>query len=391
MLESRIHSISQSFELEMIKNDSHFYRDILHQVISGGSGSILSLGLLPHFSLFVVETYAYFSSELPDYARILRRQHEDILRASRTRIKLFDDDRRDIVEFLSFLRWISELHRQWFIYTHAGPHAWLKRMIQRDLGLFAYGDHLIGTTHVAFFNLGYGYENVVASKDEVEGGISPLAKAIGVEIGEYVRLLCSGFGLNTGDLQDRSHAIDDEFLCFVDVKSDRYCNSTFNGPTSPELNSCLILFLSTINFLRLVLSRLVVGVPDTFFKTKFVMLYHLASSLSKLQAYGYSADVLAGRSKVFLSEILSDKDLKRVKSSTSFRNILVHYRILRVPEDRLTHTAKLFGLVEHFFDGMSFDELDSLLDCQLGRMSAILEEWLPQTSLPTWRMQPFTQ
>jgi hypothetical protein len=231
----------------------------------------------------------------------------------------------------------------------------------------------------------------VASRKEVEGGISPLAKAIGVEIGEYVRLVCSGFGQDSGALQDRSHAIDDELLRFVDVKSDRYCNSTFNGPTLPELNSCLLLFLSTTNFLRLILSRLVVGDPDTLFKAKFVTLYHLASSLSKLQAYGYSADILADRSKVFLREILSDKELKRVKASTSFRNILVHYRIRQVSEDKLTHAAKLFGLVEHFFDGMSFDELDSLLDSQLGRMSAILEEWLPQTSLPTWRMQPFTE
>ena len=62
-----------------------------------------------------------------------------------------------------------------------------------------------------------------------------------------------------------------------------------------------------------------------------------------------------------------------------------------VPEDRLPHAAKLFGVVEHICDWISFHDLDSLLDRQIERICAIPEEWLPQMLPFTWRMQPFTE
>jgi hypothetical protein len=38
--------------------------------------------------------------------------------------------------------------------------------------------------------------------------------------------------------------------------------------------------------------------------------------------------------------------------------------------------TRLFGLVEHFFDGHTMDELDGLLDHQMVRVSGKLEDWL---------------
>ena len=378
MFQFSIHSKSQEIELNMIKNDIYFYHDLALQVMSGNSAGILMLGLIPYLSLFVVETYAYIYSKMPNDALRIRRQHEDVLRASRTRIKLFDDKQRDIVEFINFMSWISDFHSDWFIKSHRGPFAWLKRLFQPDLGLFIYEDHLICTTHVAFFNLGYEEQNLPAPEQGIEAVISKLSHSIGFEIGEYIGHLFRGFGLDPrseGSTLCR-YGIIDEFVQFKDAKSHKYYRSIFNGPSSMHINSCLVLFLVTINFLKYILSNFVVGIPDTFFKLKFITLYHLTSSLNKLQDYYYSKGLFTKRSREFLKEILADRDLRRIKSRSNFRNILVHYSIRGIPEERLTPHTRLFGLVEHFFDGDSFEDLNSLLDHQITRICRILEDWL---------------
>jgi hypothetical protein len=43
-------------------------------------------------------------------------------------------------------------------------------------------------------------------------------------------------------------------------------------------------------------------------------------------------------------------------------------------KNRFIYLTKV-GLVNHFFDGQSFEDINLLLDSQLGRLSEILTQW----------------
>lgn len=310
---------------------------------------------------------------MPNQAQVIKRQHEEILRAARNRIKLFE-----VYDISDLITWFSDFHANWFVESHKGWLSWLKKLLQKDIGMFMYDEHLIGTTQIAHFNLGAENMHLSAPGPDTDKEFSTLGQSIGFDIGEYIRLLSKILGLNLSNEGSGlcRYGSNDELLGLEDKKSTQYYKSIFNGPASMEINFCLALFLATINFLNHIFSRLVVETPDTFFKIKFITVYHLVSSLNNLQNYYYPTGLLTEQSKEFLKEILIDKNLKHIKSQQGFRNILVHYKLEDYPENRLVLGAKLYGLVEYYFDGYTFEALDSLLDHQIERISKILEDWL---------------
>ena len=67
----------------MIRLDTNFYSQLTTELIKNSAQSgILSFGLVPYLSLFVIETYNLFSLKSPEFANAMKRQHENILRAS---------------------------------------------------------------------------------------------------------------------------------------------------------------------------------------------------------------------------------------------------------------------------------------------------------------------
>jgi len=178
------------------------------------------------------------------------------------------------------------------------------------------------------------------------------------------------------DLMDIDYNLQDEKLGYIDVKSRRFLRSIFNGRESEVINLSLMLFLTQVNFLKYILSNIVVGRSYTLFKLKYIALYHLASSLQKLQNYCCGKQILNHKSLEHLHAIIDDRDLKEIGSKSTFRNILVHYGIEHVTDDLLNYDAKLYGLVEHFFDGRTYDEVADIVDKQVERISLILEDSL---------------
>lgn len=115
---------------------------------------------------------------------------------------------------------------------------------------------------------------------------------------------------------------------------------------------------------------------------KFITLYHLASSLERLQNYCYPQNLLTEASKKYLKNILKNKDLKNIISKTDLRNILVHYNLAKIPNSLLSPSFNLTKLVEYSFRGESFEEIDKKVDDQITRISDILEQWL------NWSVKP---
>jgi len=145
------------------------------------------------------------------------------------------------------------------------------------------------------------------------------------------------------------------------------------------INYTLLLFLSMTNFIDHLFIRVKISHHAySLFKIKFIMLYHLASSLERLQNYGYPKNILSDDSKVFLKTILKNEDLKMIKSKTTLRNIFVHYKIeTKILLDfDFSSDFNFKSLVEYFFNGYKFEEIDNKVNSQIKRISLILEEWL---------------
>lgn len=359
----------------MIKDDTCFYFDLYEQLKAQRLAPVVILGLLPYLSLYVIETYRYFSDHIPSAADALRRNHEAIIRASRKRIKLLDDRRRTIDDFIEYHRAIVQVHRDWFMKGHTGFLGWLKRVLQPDLGIFTYTDKVIGTTHVAQLNLGQDPREEASPPALFSAEASSLAKSVGYDIGDFISTMLRVFPSSRRSSSQAAFLLDRHELQFQDVKSERFYRKTFKGVSNPSINATLVSLLTTANFAEEILGKLVSDCPTTYWKLKFVTLFHLTSSANTLQNYCYSKGLHSQTSKEFFVRILSDDVIREIKTKGQLRNLLVHYQIKEVPESALDEDKPLYGIPAYFLDGMTFKAADELISRQLGRLAGILNQW----------------
>ena len=365
-------------EFDSIRVDADFFLNLMLQLNSYKSSGILVFGLVPFLSLFVVETYNYLQNTLPAYATALSKPYERIIRSSRMRTKFFDDSANRVDGMFELLSWVTQFHHEWHIGRHKGFLGPIKKALQDDLGIFVYDSHIIGSTHTGLINLGFEKGYLPTTDKEISATIGSLSQSIGVEIGSYIARLSQWpeFAFDRSNTSCFAYMIDDEKLGYKDERSIRYFSSIFNGSGVIEINFSLLLFLATTNYLRFIFKQLVTDSPVTLFKLKFITLHHLSSSIEKLRNYYYPKGVLTDRSKKYFQAILEDKDLESIKRQSMLRNILVHYKIGGVPDNSLSYTAKLYGLVEYFINGATYDDVNKKMDDQITRVSLLLEEWL---------------
>src|SRR5690606_33773177 len=117
------------------------------------------------------------------------------------------------------------------------------------------------------------------------------------------------------------------------------------------INLSLLLFLTQVNHLEYILAQSIKVNNYTLFKVKYIVLYHLVSSLDKLRNDATTSNDLTSRSIKYIDDIISDVSLQELIAKRQFRNILVHYGIPPALEPILSSTAEFYGLVEHFFNG----------------------------------------
>ena len=369
--------MKNNFDLKQIKEDLYFFYNLF--ALSQDSG-IVALALMPYLSLSVVETDKYFKKFYPSHVKILDKKHEKIIQESRLRVKFFDVN-DSIIERLEYLNWIKDLHFEWFVNKHTGYLEKLKKNIQPDLGVFIYNGHIIGSTHTFFFNLGYEQEffsipNMSLEIDKIMKELPfDIAKLIGAYYGELSISKYLKMNIKSRNGQYIKGKCSEQFQT-KDRKSDKFYDCIFEQELSCSIKMSLLLLLSSINFLNYVIPEIIHDSHTTYFKIKYITLYHTLISLKKIQSYGYREKKLSDKSKDYLGKIIKDKHAKLIISEPKFRNVLIHYGISSIPIDNLDVKTELYGLVEYFFDGISYFELNSLVNFQIKRISIILEEWL---------------
>lgn len=298
------------------------------------------------------------------------------------RMKFFDDTSNQVAGVFELLDLISDFHKEWHINRHKGSLSSLKRALPPDLGIFAYDGHIIGSTHTGLLFTGLAKKNLSEINTDVTASLEKLLFSISKELGSYLVWLSNLTEFTPIKANSFDYTIQENQLGYKDFNSAEFFSSVFNGSDTISINFSLLLFLSTTNFLRHIMTKLVSGLPETLFKLKFITLYHLASSLKKLHNYCYPKNVFTEHSKKYFQSIINNNELKKITSKKILRNILVHYQVQSLSDIILYNGLNLKNLVEYFFEGEKFEKIDEQVDFQIARISDILEQWL------NWSVKP---
>lgn len=369
-------SIFSAVERSMIACDARFYVDFFRTFVKKRADPIMSIGLLPHISLCVVESMKYLGDRAPATARDLHAKHASVLQASSARIALLDDRQRGLEGVLMHAQWITDLYRRWFIGAHSGLLAPFKRMIQPDLGLYTSDGRLVCTSHVAFFNQGFDQKDIYERLPNL-ADLGPAVRAIAEDVGGYLAQLVaqvpSTFSTAEGQFTSQASCKPTEAK---DVKSSWYYGAIASRflKDNEAAAAFLTYLLSYVNFINVSLRAVARPDSQTFFKAKFLVAYYAIISLARLRVHGRKNASLADVASRLLGQLLGDQESRWLRRQDALRGMLTGYRIDGVPQDSIVPERPLFGLVEALMPDQTFELVDALLDRVLQRVSDVLQQ-----------------
>ncbi len=103
----------------MISADAKLFRDLALAPRFEPIRPIASLALMPFLSAFAYESARYIRQMDPTVVRVLE-PHEEMLLASRMRVKLTEDKYRSSAQVLENAEELSEINSGWFLEAHRG-------------------------------------------------------------------------------------------------------------------------------------------------------------------------------------------------------------------------------------------------------------------------------
>lgn len=366
----------------LIAADLEFFRDYALSPRLEPIRPIAGLALMPFLSAFVSESATYLKQRDPE-ADCLLQPHRELLRTSRLRLKLLDDNRRSFAEILQDAHVLATINAGWFSSLHQGILGPVKRLRQPDLGVYFEQNEVVCTTHVALLNIGLT-EKALSTSSLSLTTLGPFMRETTEDLGRPVGILLSSFGITVPAFD-----IDPEPLPapirYRDLKSARFYPAMARRCTPRGHSVCILLssILSQVNTARLVVP-LIAGQNDVAaFKTRFVSLFHAASSLHSLLEQDHAGPFLHPDAQQLIGEALHAPTVQRVRESRDLRNNLVHYRVGRRAAARLSPDLPLFGLVEAHGPEKSLTSLTQDVELGLNCIADGLRALLPPSLTPT--------
>lgn len=248
----------KKFECNLIREDLFFYKKMISELAKPDPSSLLFCGLLPHLSLFTIETSEYIKRNLPQYVSIFNKKYDKLISDSRMKIKFLDDSKNNVSGVFTLLNDIKFAVDDHFINDRHLLK--LTKDLPVDLGIIFYDGHITFSTHTLLFLIGFTKEQLTANKT-----------------------------------------------------FDNWMVSSW----SPLIKN-MVKYLSDLN----------------------------------------------------------KKELKNIAQKKILRNILVHYELRDLPDNLVSYSFNLQRLVEYFFHGDSFKEINQKIDDQIIDIQEILEQWL---------------
>ncbi len=339
--------LAQRAALSLIAADAKLFRDLALDPRFESIRPIAALALMPFLSAFVYESARYI--QRTDAA--VGTPHEDMLLASRMRVKLTEDKYRSSAEVLEKAEELSAVNSGWFLEGHRGLLGPLKRLIQPDLGLLFMEGEAVCTTHIAFLNLGLTKEALSDASLSLDN-LGPHLRDTMTDVGEYVGLLLGRLGEHA-DAPGGASEAQLEPMQYRDVKSAGFYGS-IAGRVAPGRNGVGILLtqmLSQVNTARVLVPRVAGRHEAAAFKIRFVSLFQTTLGLQKLLEEERDTRFLRSDAIEVVGETLASEQVRDVLENRGLRNTLVHYGIGKRAARRLSSQPPLYGLVEAHVDG----------------------------------------
>lgn len=371
--------LAQRAALSLIAADAKLFRDLALDPRFESVRPIAALALMPFLSAFVYESARYIQRT---DAAVGTPPHEDMLLASRMRVKLTEDKYRSSAEVLGNAEELSAVNSGWFLEGHRGLLGPLKRLIQPDLGLLFMEGEVVCTTHVAFLNLGLTREALSGSSLSLDN-LGPHLRDTMVDVGEYVGLLLGKLGEGE-DAPGRASEPQLEPMQYRDVKSADFYGSIARrvAPGRNRLGILLTQMLSQVNTARILVPRVVGRHEAAAFKIRFVSLFQTALGLQKLLEEERDARFLQRDAIEVVGETLASAQVSDVLENRSLRNTLVHYGVGKRAARRLSSQLPLYGLVEAHVDGETLAGMENKIEVGLDHVSRGLSDLLPRIPAP---------
>ena len=340
-----------------------FTRDVTEW--DGGSygSSVVALGMVSYFSLFVHESERKLSIIDPRLVSTLSSTAKEIVARSRHSLKLFEDTERRIAGQIAYYEDVLlPAHRSRF-----RGKMWFSpaRILGNDLGLTLYGGRLVGTTITTTFHMG-----------------ADPADSLGVDNGKFLKDLYAEYGAYFAELGARIDGastfvagLEEPDFSSRDLRYAPYHRHVFNGSGTPTLNALLTTFRAMMNFVSMVLTAAGDTSEYTVFKIRFLTLYQILVSLDALIAD--QTQELTPKSVAAIKQIVDDPTARLItdRGVKPFRNSLMHYLDPRVDVSKLDVGKPLFGLASIYFPQYDFPTFSAVIDACIAQTADALDVW----------------
>jgi hypothetical protein len=344
---------------------------------------------MPFVSAFLYESIRYTRQVKPETLPEVR-SHQELLRASRMRMKLLDGDPRTLDELLTDADELVTIVKDLFMRDHRGILGPLKRLLQKDVGVHFIQNEVVGTLHVALLNTGLPTSTLYTLSLDA---LAPYLNERGETIGREAVQVLHELGI-LRDLDIDAYAAEgapEHPLSppqYRDLKSERFYGSIARR-TAPNRNGVgvvLTSILSQVNTARVVVPIVAERNEVAAFKIRFVSLFHAALSLQWLLNKDQGNYVLHKDTVQHIKTVLAADAIRSVRKRNSLRNHFFHYDLKenakrRILPDLVPHLP-LYGLVEAHTSGKSLSDIANDVELGLDCISEGLGNLLSQPLTP---------
>lgn len=361
---------SQQQALEACIRDAVSFMNLLLKAQEHPKAALLFNGLIANASMFVFESHRCLTTLFPDARDVFSSSHAELLRASRHRAKLLDNAEKTIEEVTGELVTIAKRQRDSFLEPQSGILGPLKRVFQPDMGLSIYDGHIFTTTHSTIFEFGEDCDLTVS------------AFAFGEAIGAYTASLLNLFQIEIPSSVEPAEL--PGIIEMRDIKYEALYNRGQLGANRMDFSAGLILILANLNFAIYILSGLLPLDSHTLFRIKFITAFHANSNIRSIQDRLMANKLGSSEIGNLFREALGNSDSRWLRKQRRLRNLLTHYLPDAQMVSELPVDATRMNAIEHFGGGLSFDEINVLLDRNIAHLSGLLETGYNLAGDPFW-------
>ncbi|MBA4419529.1 MAG: hypothetical protein C0391_00060 [Anaerolinea sp.] len=383
-----MHNVTKH-ELNFISQD---IRSII-QIVLGNKENpkmgVIGLGLPPFIALVVEGCNNYETADkqqkiFGQFENPLFEKYAKTIRKLRVREKILDDNRGGLDALNDTLAIVNKKSLESFLSPHRGFFGRFIRLLQPDLGIFYFEDHLISTTHTAILTVGLTDEQIVALKPlEMMEVLKNHSKEFSVMTGEYLGELAKFLSERGYWTEPSTLPMAKENFQLISY-NDYYAALVYKNIidhlelSQPMLAPTIIFLLTQVNFVDKILTKLLPITSNFLLRSSFMAAFHATSSLKQLKERNNINE--SSKFIEMIELIINSSDSNFILRASNVRNILAHYELRRASQF-LTNSGDPLDDVLVGLCGKSHEEILEIAIRQLHNISEIFGAEISKTKL----------